>query len=134
MASEIVTIGFGGEVKVKDDIDSKKFKYFEYKVKTDFNTPLINQNIPNDINELLGRKKLIELLLEPNYLKSLDENPNANKWESKEYGTRHRSAARLCTVPELNAFVFVVSQTGAVREFMYLAENKVLVLGPLTPL
>ncbi|BAZ28329.1 pentapeptide repeat-containing protein [Cylindrospermum sp. NIES-4074] len=127
-------IGFGGEVKVKDDPDSEKFKYFEYKVKTDFNTPLINQNIPNDINKLLGREELIKLLLGADYLESLDENPNANRWESKEYGTRHRSAARLCTVPDLNAFVFVVSQTGAVREFMHLAENKVLVLGPLTPL
>ena len=119
-------IGFGGEVKVKENPED--FKYIEYKIKTEFNTPLINQNIPNNIDELLERQKLIELLISP------DEHDKANKWNSQEYGTRHRSAARLCTVPDLNAFVFVVSQTGAVREFMHMEKNKVAILGPLTPL
>lgn len=44
------------------------------------------------------------------------------------YGTRHRSAARVCC--KLGARVFVVSQDGAIRAFERLFDGKVSIRGP----
>lgn len=46
----------------------------------------------------------------------------------KRFGTRHRSAARVCS--ELGARVFVVSQDGAIRAFERLHDGRVSIRGP----
>ncbi|HLP91675.1 MAG TPA: pentapeptide repeat-containing protein [Nostocaceae cyanobacterium] len=121
-------IGFGGEVQIPDDGQTFRNCY-KYEVQTSFNAPLINTNVPCDLDQLSGRQKLKELVFDP-YLEK--DNGNPKSWEWQQYGTRHRSAARLCS--KLDAFVFVVSQTGDVREFMSFPDNSVAVLGPLSPL
>ncbi|MGJ5633266.1 pentapeptide repeat-containing protein, partial [Nostoc sp. CALU 1950] len=80
------------------------------------------QNIATDKSELYVELNSNSSHLEPN-----------GKWNMKQFGTRHRSAARLCaSVPEIAAFV--VSQDGDIREFMPLPnEEKVGVCGPLRP-
>ena len=46
----------------------------------------------------------------------------------RRFGTRHRSAARVCS--KLGARVFVVSQDGAIRAFERLHDGKVSIRGP----
>lgn len=50
-----------------------------------------------------------------------------------QFGTRHRSAARLCARVK-DTIAFVVSQDGDIRAFMQLENEKVGVCGPLRPL
>ena len=46
----------------------------------------------------------------------------------RRFGTRHRSAARLCS--KLGARVFVVSKDGAIRAFERLNDGKISISGP----
>lgn len=46
----------------------------------------------------------------------------------RRFGTRHRSAARVCS--ELGARVFVVSQDGAIRAFERLHDGRISIRGP----
>jgi hypothetical protein len=57
--------------------------------------------------------------------------PQAAEYEPvdlRRFGTRHRSAARVCS--ELGARVFVVSQDGAIRAFERLHDGRVSIRGP----
>ena len=54
--------------------------------------------------------------------------PETEPVNLKRFGTRHRSAARVCS--KLGARVFVVSQDGAIRAFERLHDGKVSVRGP----
>ncbi len=68
---------------------------------------------------------------------NLVSNPNnfipEHSIDLKEFGTRHRSAARFCAqVPD--AVVFVVSQDGEARQFRHLSKENVEICGPLRPI
>ncbi|MDF2388144.1 DNA integrity scanning protein DisA nucleotide-binding domain protein, partial [Nostoc ellipsosporum NOK] len=117
-------IGFGGEIKNKEDL---KDNCFELAADFGLDEPLFQES--DSSSDLLNKEKseLVKLFIKSPLIENL------KVWNFEEFGTRHRSAARLCTQQELDPFVFVVSQTGDIREFMNL-EGKVRVLGPLRPL
>ncbi|MCC5663229.1 pentapeptide repeat-containing protein [Nostoc sp. CHAB 5784] len=125
-------IGFGGEIRNQENLEEKcvefaaNFTPFD-PLLTDDLLNFLDQNQSEEENLEEDKSKIIESFVKfpP------DEEPK--KWKFEEFGTRHRSAARLCTNQELDPFVFVVSQTGDIREFINL-ENKVRILGPLRPL
>ncbi|MEI2580011.1 pentapeptide repeat-containing protein [Scytonema sp. PRP1] len=123
-------IGFQGEVKTKEDF---KEKYYEVKIEPNFGDPLFQQSDDLEILYKKDKSKVKEF-----FSKSLINDEKLQKWNLEEFGTRHRSAARLCTASELDPFVFVVSQTGDIREFTNLKdknnENYVGIFGPLRPL
>jgi len=54
--------------------------------------------------------------------------PQVEPVNLRRFGTRHRSAARVCN--ELGARVFVVSQDGAIRAFERLHDGRVSIRGP----
>ncbi|KAB8330993.1 hypothetical protein SD80_025840 [Scytonema tolypothrichoides VB-61278] len=122
--SNLELIGFGGQTISKSDQENNA--YFRIKIDSTYNgeedSPHDNWDKPEEISKFYS-----------NHFK------RDAKWDLKKYGTRHQSAARLCNyATELEPFIFVVSQTGDIREFMRLEDENgrkyVGVLGPLRPL
>ena len=80
-------------------------------------------------------KKEIECItLDENLQVKLDEvSQRPKKFDIRQYGTRHGSAARFCG-KVTGAIVFVVSQDGDIRVFKNLGDRKVGVAGPFRSL
>ena len=125
-------IGFQGEIKIENDnVDPREHCW---NMKIDISNMVFGMPRSSSNEE---KSKAI------NFPKV-----ECKKWSWKDFGTRHHSAARLCTNDILDPFVFVVSQTGDIREFMNLTGDirefmnftekptcgSVGIFGPLRPL
>ena len=112
--------------------DNLNIEYLDIKKDPFFGEPRLLEEV-NKINDLWEQedKIIIELL------EKVLKNNKENKWNPDNFGTRHGSAASLCTDYELDPFVFVVSQSGDIRQFFNLKDKEkkyIGVFGPLRPL